>query len=99
MKVKRMLPTIAALVALGLTPALPVRAESLPADGEQQTQNPPESVQLGADEGASAADSDSASVQALTPPAGDDTGISAYPRETPGYESGQTRLFGTGGGQ
>jgi hypothetical protein len=95
---KRMLPTIAALVALGLTPALPARAESLPADGEQQTRNPSRSVQFGADESASAADSDSAPVQALTPPASDDTGISAYPRETPGYESGQTRLFGSSGG-
>ncbi len=112
MLMTRMLVTIATLAALSLAPVFRARADSTPADRGQQTGNPSMSGQSGTGERdgsvyggeqGSPADPYAASVQALTaPPArSDESGarIVPYPHEAPGYESGQTRPFGSSGGQ
>jgi hypothetical protein len=43
--------------------------------------------------------SGSTPARTLTPRASEDTRITTYPHEAPGYESGQTRLFGNSGGR
>ena len=97
---KRMLPTLAALAALSLTSALPVRADTTsPADSVWQAQNRSTSMQDGTDAIGNGRYSGSTPARTLTPRASEDVRISTYPHETPGYQIGQTRLFGSSGGR
>lgn len=90
MNMKRTLPTIAVLVGLSVTQALPVRAESRPDEREQQIEDLSTSGLRELDE--------TGLTPVLRSPERDEVRVTPYRGEEPGYMSGQTRLFGTSGG-